>query len=258
MDNDSTLFNNVDEMIENSLNEDVNNAPDEDAIIQTLVGPDKKYKTVGDLARSTFYKENHIKRLEEENRAMRQRSTETKTVDDILKALNTQNIAPGQNQDNDFSNQGQSNTDDQRNTSVPTTDEVAAKVLAALEAKTAEKNYNTNLDFTKKELVKAFGSDYPNILRQKSAELGLDDAMIDTMAKKSPKALLNLFGVRPSQDNVSPNPQFNSSGNSGASNERTFSYYEKMRKTDPSRYWDPKIQHEIVQQALKLGEKFNK
>ena len=258
MDNNSTLFNNVEATIEDALNEDIQNAQDEESIVQVLVGPDKKFKSVSDLARSVIYKDNHIKRLEEETKTLRQQTTETKTVDEILKALNNQNIAPRQNHDNDFSNQGQGNTDRTVEYSPPTTEDVTAKVLAALDARNTEKTSSENLVYTKRELVKAFGSDYPNVLRQRAGELGLDDAMIDTMAKKSPKALLNLFNVNTSSTNVAPNTQFNSSSNQGISTEKTFSYYENMRKKDPSRYMSSKIQNEILEQAFKLGEKFNK
>lgn len=222
-----------------------------DALLEALVGEGKKYKTQADLAQAIFFKDAHIKKIEEENRALRQSTTETKTVDQILKALQSTNGSQNTVHDSVRDNQNV----DANTAPVASVEEVSKKVLEALEAKTEAAKQEDNLKKVKNALLSNFGADYPNILESKAAELGLDKNTIDMMAKKTPQALLKLLDVK---TNVATTPAPGSTFrvNPNGEAEKNAAYYAKLRKTNPQLYMSRAVQNEILQQAAKLGEKF--
>lgn len=232
-------------------NDDANQ--EADAILQTLVGEGKKFKSVNDLARSVVHKDLHIQRIEEENRALRQATAETKTVDQILKALNASNGSGNTVPDKVLDNQNV----DVNNAPAASVEEVSKKVLEALEAKTAAQTQQNNLSQVKQALIRQFGADYANVLKAKAEELGMDTDTVDMMARKTPKALFSLLGVQ-ATPSVSPTPNQVTRTESLArgGSEKTFSYYEKIRKTDPKRYESRQIQNEIMQEAMRQGQNF--
>jgi hypothetical protein len=223
-----------------------------DALKQALIGEGKKYKTEADAIQSLVFKEMHIKKIEEENRLLRQSATETKTVDQILQALKSTNGSQNTVQDIVRDNQ---NVDANNNAPVASVEEVSRKVLEALEAKTEAKKQEENISKVKAALLSNFGADFPNVLENKATELGLDKATIDMMAKKTPQALLKLLDVKA---NVSTNPSPNNSYRvpEGVNTEKNAAYYAKLRKSNPNLYYSRNIQNEIIQQAEKLGQKF--
>jgi hypothetical protein len=223
-----------------------------DALKTALIGEGKKYKSEADAIQSLVFKEMHIKKIEEENRLLRQSATETKTVDQILQALKSTNGSQNTVHDNVRDNQ---NVDANNNAPVASVEEVSRKVLEALEAKTEAKKQEENISKVKAALLSNFGADFPNVLENKANELGLDKATIDLMAKKTPQALLKLLDVK---TNIPSNPSPNNSYRvpEGVNTEKNAAYYTKLRKTNPSLYWSSKIQNEILEQGAKLGPKF--
>jgi hypothetical protein len=255
-DNDS-VFNVNEEDLSFALDQDEQNDDtnqESDAILQTLVGEGKKFKSINDLARSVIHKDLHIKKIEEENRTLRQATAETKTVDQLLKALNASNSSGTTVTDRSLeSNQNV----DVNNAPVASVEEVSKKVLEALEAKTAAQTQQNNLNQVKQALIRQFGADYANVLKAKADELGMDTDTVDMMARKTPKALFSLLGVQ-STTSLSPSPNQSSRTEAvaGKPNEKTFSYYEKLRKSNPKLYESKQIQNEIMQEAMRQGQNF--
>ncbi len=257
MDKETNLFDNasadVNEFIQDEQIDD-----NGDAILQTLVGEGKKYKTEADLARAAIYKDNHIKRIEEENRKLREATMEAKTTNEILQALKAQQNKEDTSNGNDNSRSRSESENGNNQAPSLTVDEVAERVVAALEAKTTKKTQEENLAYVKNELVKNFGPEYPSVIRQKANELGLDDTMATEMARKSPKAFFNLLGVNPApRQNVAPNPSVRTQATSTGP-ERDFAYYEKIRKTDERKYMSREVQNALLADAFRLGERFYK
>lgn len=257
---DKDLFDTTDVDVNAFLEDQNQQEVDTDAILETLVGDGKKYKTVQDLARAKVYSDLHIKKIEEENKALREKAAAAKGAEELMKALRANQTRTNEaDRDNDFGNSNVSGGDNQQRTSTLTEEEITAKVLAAIEAKTTGAKQEENLTSVKKELVKQFGAEYPKVIRQKAEELGMSDEDVQTLARKTPKAFFSLLGITPSQNlSVSPNPSSRASESTqfSGSGEKTFSYYEKIRKTDPKRYMSSQIQNEIMNQAFKLGANF--
>jgi hypothetical protein len=252
MANESSVFeiNDSDLNFEPTQTETVNG----DALLETLVGEGKKYKSQADLAQAVFFKDAHIKKIEEENRSLRQSATETKTVDQILQALKSTNGSQSTVHDSVRDNQNV----DANTAPVASVEEVSRKVLEALEAKTEAKKQEENLSKVKAALLSNFGADFPNVLETKATELGLDKQTIDMMAKKTPQALLKLLDVKTNVNSgPTPNPTSRiAEATAGVNPEKNGAYYAKLRKTNPNLYWSSAIQNEIHQQAERLGQKF--
>jgi hypothetical protein len=147
MANESSVFeiNDSDLNFEPTQTETVNG----DALLETLVGEGKKYKSQADLAQAVFFKDAHIKKIEEENRSLRQSATETKTVDQILQALKSTNGSQSTVHDSVRDNQNV----DANTAPVASVEEVSRKVLEALEAKTEAKKQEENLSKVKAALL---------------------------------------------------------------------------------------------------------
>lgn len=250
MENDENLFN--DEGIENLA---IDNDISEDKIVDILVGEGKKYKTIADLARATVYKENHIKQLEKEAKLASEKRNESKNVEELLKALQRTNTVENKDLDRDHL---ENKTQEKNTTETVNQDELVSKVLSALEAKETHSKKKGNLEEVRQTLIKEWGSEYLQNLQKISTDLGLSESDANELAARSPKAFFNLFGVtKTSTDNVSPKFSNNSAGTQVNRNEKNFSYYEKIRKTDPRRYMSSEIQNEMIQQAFKLGDRFH-
>jgi hypothetical protein len=230
------------------------------AILDTLVGEGKKYKTNDDLARAKVHSDLHIKRIEEENKVLREKAAQAKGAEELMKALRANQTRTNEaDRDNDFGNSNVSGGEAQQGNTALTEADITNKVLAAIEAKTTNKKQDENLLSVKKELIQQFGAEYPNVIRQKAESLNMSEEDVQALARKTPKAFFQLLGITPTQNtNVSPNPVSRASEGTtfSGSGEKTFSYYEKIRKTDQRRYMSPQIQNEILAQAFKLGANF--
>jgi hypothetical protein len=255
--NDPSLFNDDATAFLESVETQLNNGEpaDKEAILSLLVGEGKKYKTVEDALRSTVYKEDHIRKLEYENKQLREASLKAKTTEELLNAIRNNKV-----QDPDDTLGVNEQTRQNTSNAAPTTkDELLKEVLSVLEERKAKDTYESNLQTVKTALVRQFGTQYGEALNRISVELGLSQAEVDNMAKRSPKAFLKLVGVDPKvlTQNPVPNPSsFRSPNPENLSADKGYKFYENLRKKDPRAWESPKTQNEITQQALKLGPRF--
>src|SRR5258706_5769442 len=61
--------------------------PQDEKVFTTLVGEGKPYKTTADLAKGKLQADIHIKRVEQENKELRDKVAGAKTVEDVLAAV---------------------------------------------------------------------------------------------------------------------------------------------------------------------------
>lgn len=108
------------------------------------------------------------------------------------------------------------------------------------------------------KLQEVYGPNYKQTVSQQISQLGMTVDFFNDMARKYPDALTRTLGI----DGANARETFQSPPTStqrldqpNAGN-RTWSYYEKMRKTDPVRYREPKTQDQLFKDAATLGAKF--
>ena len=119
-----------------------------------------------------------------------------------------------------------------------------------------EQNYNT----VQAKLIEEYGPNYATTLKQQISSLKLTPDFVNDLARKHPQVLfrtLGLDGQRRSEVFQAP-PQSTNRSDPFAPNapKRTWSYYQKIRQTDPTRYRDPKLQDQMFKDAASLGEAF--
>lgn len=127
---------------------------------------------------------------------------------------------------------------------------------------------DANLAFVREELTKNWGQDYVSRLKEKASELGVGEEFLQGLAKDQPKAFLKLLDAetpvsrQSSQNNLFVPPsgqhrqvQNNQSGFTPTGN-RTKAFYDQLKQKNPSEYWNPSIQNQMHQDAIRLGEAF--
>lgn len=119
-----------------------------------------------------------------------------------------------------------------------------------------EQNYET----VQAKLIEQYGPNYASTLKQQISSLKLTPDFVNDLARKHPQVLFKTLGLdspRQSETFQAP-PQSRNRSDPFAPNvpKRTWSYYEKLRKSEPARYYDPKIQDQMFKDAESLGDSF--
>lgn len=231
--------------------------------LEDLVGEGKKFKTPEELARGKAEADAFIKRLQDEAAGLRQELSTRQTLEQLMDKMAAEK---GTQQTNPQSYNQDSEGGEGKGTVKSLTEEDIARLVEE-RLSTAEKAriHTSNLETVKKALESSFGSDYVTHLKAKASELGVSEDYLNNMAKETPKAFLKLVEAS-GEPRGTPNGLFSpppshslpSSNNKGFSptGQRKHSWYENLRKSNPTEYWSPSTQNRMHQEALSLGEAF--
>lgn len=219
---------------------------------ELLVGEGKKFKTPQDLAKGKLESDNFIAQLQKETAALREELTKRLSVEEFVKKMNP---APAQSASTP-PNQGTEERDLQ-NTANLTPEQVEKLVQDTYTKQKQEDARAANVELVKRELQKKWGSDFARHLEAKTAQLGFGRDFATGLAASHPQAFLNLVLDRPVEGNpdVSP-PSPSTRGSMNTSQEKKYSYYQKMMRENPKLYNSQAMQMEMYKQAQKLGADF--
>ena len=247
-------------MNENLLNQNNQDLPPQldrsKNYLADLVGPDKKFKTVEDLARGKAEADSTIelfKKRQDELRTdylnLREEANAQAKLQDLIDRLENPQNTPVVTQPV---------TDIKQPTLDPT--QLSSLVSKEIVNYETNKKRTENYNVVQSKLQEMLGSNYQPILAQKMNALGLTADEINETAKRSPTAFFNMMElnnkpqtnpfqspVRSSQrnDNFLPNQQ-----------KRTWSYYQEMKKADPKMYYNSKIANQMLDDMVELGDAF--
>ena len=132
------------------------------------------------------------------------------------------------------------------------------KMDAKLRQREIERKQEANYRLVESKLTEHYGSDYQRVLKQQVDQLGLDKEFVNTLAKDHPEVLFRTLGIGLKQDNSfqSPTPSSQRRDPFAPTQKRTNAYYQKMRKDNPDLYRQPKIQDQMLKDAMALGDDF--
>ena len=226
--------------------------------LEELVGDGKKFKSPEELARGKAEADLTIevmkRRMDELRADYTKVSEEARAQAKLQDLIDRLEKSPLKNENLD--------TDENDTVKQPVFDPDKFKLLAAdtfkeLEAqKKAETNYNT----VQAKLKERFGSNYAQVLKERTEELGLSPEDVNALATKSPTAFFNTLGLNETRqiDNFSPPANSRRSDNFGPARtqKRTWSYYQDLKKTNPKLYFDSKIANQMIADMAALGEEF--
>lgn len=245
-------------LLENTNQEDLPQIDPNKNYLEELVGEGKKFKTVEDLARgkveSDLYIE-HKNRAQDELRAEYTRLQNEYNSGQSLKELIDQLKSNKESQNDNTQNVPDDKSDKFDLKQIE--EMIRSNISATKQQEKEEQNFNS----VQAKLKEAYGDNYATVLKQQISELGLTADFVNDLAKKHPTVLyrtLGLEGQRQNETFQAP-PASKNRSDPFAPNvaKRTWSYYEKMRKSKPAEYFSPKMQDQMFKDATALGSAFN-
>ena len=238
-------------------NTNTNNIDPNKDYLTELVGEGKKYSDVAALARSRVEADQFIERLKSETQGLRTELQTRTTLEEVLDKLSN----PERTQPPTNSNNQQSETE----ATALKPEDIAKLVDERVSERERARAANANLESAKRVLAQAYGNDYAQRLYDETSSLGLSKDYVNNLAQTAPKALFKLLGIdetasqKPTQRNdlfVPPQSQVRTNPTSSVGNDRNEKYYQDLRRKDPNTYWSTKVQNQMHQDALRLGESF--
>lgn len=223
-----------------------------------LVGEDKPFKTNSDLAKAKMHSDVYIKTLERQMDELRTDYTHTleqskaqAKLQELIDRLEnrsdsqTQQITPAQTADTKPS----FNPDD--------LDSIISNKLSQVEKQRKETD---NWNQVQKKLNQVFGENSAHELKNRMDTLGLTSEDVNSLAKRSPDAFYNTFGLNPQPKNDPFQSPIASSRRSDPfapqKPNRTWSYYQELKKANPSLYLDPKTNVQMQKDIIEYGDAF--
>lgn len=227
-----------------------------ESFVDHLVGDGKKFKDIEALAKGKLEADRHIGEI-------------TKTLDELRAELAKQDYAKNLlEQMSKGSETGaeqpppvttsSSNTE---NTTQSASD-FEALVEKVITAKEKSKTASQNISVVGEEMQKQYGDKTADILKAKSLELNMSLDRLKEIAAESPTAFFQLIGVKKmgektsTSTGVTTQSTIRSENFNSYSQDRTFEYYQKLRKENRSLYYSPKIQNTMLQDRERLGDRF--
>lgn len=225
---------------------------------EELVGEGKKYKDPEALAKKSLHadrtiaeRERELKELREDFLRQREALQSGMSQKDFLDQLKTVVQSTSRDQTN--------NTND--DTKVPQLDPNQLKSLISSTVKelTVADKQEKNWSEVKTKLTETYGNNYAPVLQKKLDELGLSVEQADALARTAPKAFLNALGTSARTADPFDAPFKSEQRPAFAPNAslRDRKFYSDLRDKQPSVYYDPKTQNQMIKDAEAMGtEKF--
>jgi len=130
-------------------------------------------------------------------------------------------------------------------------------VEATLQKREAEATTKSNIAAVDAALTEAFGTEASKVVVEKAKELGMTLDRMQAIAAESPNAFLRLVGdVAPVVKPVAQTTAVNSQAKLNNSGNKTWSDYQALRRSNPTQYYSPSVQREIVAMRDKQGTGF--
>lgn len=208
------------------------------------------------LAKGKLEADGYIKNLEDQLVQMREDMKKQDYQADLLaqlqnKATETTTVNNGESNNNN----GSINT--QNTTGVVDEDTLKSLVEKTLTQREKNSTVQQNLSQVDKELESSFGTEAAATVQKKAEELGISMDRLRDIASESPSAFFTLIGQPEKTFSPMVQGSVRTEGvNMQASTDRNWSYYQNLRRENPNQYYSPKIQQQLIQDKMKMGDKF--
>ena len=208
------------------------------------------------LAKGKIEADGYIQTLEGQLTQMREDLKKKEYQDEVLEQLQkkaTESTAVN----NGVPNNNNSNTDGENTTRNISEEDLKSLVEQTLTQREADAVTKTNLQRVDEELDKSFGTNAEEVVKKKAAELGMSMDRLSEIASESPNAFFTLIGEPKPTFNPMVNGSVRTEGvNMQVSTDRNWQYYQKLRRENPNQYYEPKMQQQLLQDRMRLGDNF--
>jgi hypothetical protein len=137
-------------------------------------------------------------------------------------------------------------------------EDVIKRLLEETLSKREQQNTATeNVKLVQGQLEQKYGTNAKAHVESKAKELGMSYERLSALASESPTAFMALIG-EPKPDFKPPvSGTLNTSAASYSNpSERDWNYYQNLRRKDKTLYFNPKTQQQMLQDKLRLGDRF--
>lgn len=227
----------------------------EESLFDSLVGPGKKFSDQEALARGKANSDEYILTLE----------TKFDQIREENEKLRTENMAKAKLEDllDQWQNRQQKLPDTEPQVAekaTPSKEEFISLIDNRVQEREAQKRQAENYNQVKAKLQQAYGEQYASTLSSQMAELGITEQFLNQTARDNPKALLKMLGLddQPQKDpyRAPPTSQVRSPITQPKGEQRTWSWYQNLKNTNPKEYYSSKTNVQMHKDALALGEAF--
>lgn len=224
-----------------------------------LVGDDKKFKTLDDLAQGKLEADKHITQLEGELKLVREQMAELEdaaskkaTVSDLVKAVENANKKVDAEGNHPVSNE-----------------QLQEMVESIMDGRHETQTRAANYQQANQSVLDKFNGDVEAArayTAERAKQLGMNTNELKALGEKSPSAFRQLMDVKPStgSQGVAALPealvgQGVPLAETVVDGHHTKAYYDKLKtEMGPSKYWnDTKVQGQYFKDAVALGDRFD-
>lgn len=222
--------------------------------LEELVGEGKKFADARELARAKAEADAHIRRIEAENAAFRDKLQQSKSIEDFMDQLRNQPIhrqePPNHGDENEPGNAGTS-------ISVEQLDELVTRKLTEKQKKDQAE---ANMAWVQSQLQSKYGHNFGDRVLQVGRDIGMTKDDMNRLAAEKPKAFMKLIGdataPAPTSRTSVPESRVNTEMSGMPSGTRNYAYYQKLKRDNRKVYDSSRIQQEMHREALKQGAAF--
>ena len=219
--------------------------------VAELVGEDKKFKTVSDLAKGKVFSDVHISNLERTLAGLREELQTRKTAEELINQINlAKKPADGERIPD---NQDRLNANEPLKSGLTPED-----VEALLSKRESQRIKESNLTLASQKLREQHGEAAAALVSTKAAELGVSNSYLRDMASNAPNAFLALFKdakVEAKTDDVfQAAPQSSFRPNPQQRLTEKWSDFKKVKSENPNLYWSANFQRRLAEAAQKATD----
>jgi hypothetical protein len=210
------------------------------------------------LAKGKLEADGYIKNLEDQLSQMREDMQKQDYAKTLLEELQNKAASPTNAKSVVANNNNNGGTETEGNTQPQVSEDIlkslVEKTLSAREREAVVKN---NLTLVDQELEKTHGTEAAAYVQKKAQELGLSLQRMQELAAESPSAFFNLIGEPKKTFQPLVQGTVRTEGvNTQASTDRNWNYYQKLRRENKNLYYTPKVQQQLMEDKVRLGDKF--
>lgn len=216
-----------------------------------------RYDSPEAIARAKVFGDDHIKRVEAENKQLRE---------DYMR-VREENVAKQKLEDLLDQLQGRKQTPPEEPKQPTGTQEKAIdltqiKSLIDQSIKQTKQTdtWNQNLSTVQQKLVEKYGTDYTQHYQAQLQRLDLTKEEADDFARRKPNTFMQMLGIdQPKQMTQYQAPPRNTTNppTPVLPESRDWAYYENLRKTNRNEYLSQKTQLQMLKDATEMGDKFH-
>jgi len=231
-------------------------SPQESYLQKLVEAKGENWKDPETLAKGKLEADGYIKTLEEQLAQMREDLKKQEYQAQILEQLQNK-AAETTDANTGVPNNNNGSTDAENTTPKLSEEDLKSLVEQTLSQREKDQLVKSNLEFVDKELANTFGTEAKAAVEKKAAELGMSLERMQEIAAESPNAFFALIGEQKKSFNPMVQGSVRTEGvNMQASTERDWSYYQKLRRENKNLYYTPKIQQQLMDDKMRLGDKF--